>query len=80
MHRCLDRVMVAFCLMFLQRPEFCPMHHLTDDMIDQLPTEIRSRGVDVGTAIILEAGDGKVLLSRRASHLRTFPGVWVPPG
>ena len=22
----------------------------------------------------------KVLLTRRAQHMRTFPGVWVPPG
>ena len=40
----------------------------------------RDRGVDVGCALILESSDGRVLLTRRAAHLRTFPGIWVPPG
>ena len=30
--------------------------------------------------VILETRDSQVLLTRRASHMRTFPGVWVPPG
>ncbi|GFN82464.1 hypothetical protein PoB_000897000 [Plakobranchus ocellatus] len=45
----------------------------------QLSKEIASRGVDVGAAIILESWDGFVLLTRRASHLNIFPGLWVPP-
>ena len=27
-----------------------------------------------------EAGCTRVLLTRRARHMRTFPGAWVPPG
>ena len=45
-----------------------------------LPPEISNRGIDCGAAIILESGDGQVLLTRRGNHLRTFPGIWVPPG
>ena len=47
---------------------------------EELPSETASRGIDVGCAVILESGDGKILLTRRATHLRTFPNVWVPPG
>ena len=39
-----------------------------------------NRGIDVGAAVILESGDGKILLTRRGDHLHTFPGIWVPPG
>ena len=53
---------------------------MTDDQKVQLPKETSERGVDVGAAMILESCDGKVLLIRRAAHLRTFPGIWVPPG
>merc|ERR1711992_163539 len=61
-------------------PGFCPANHLTPETISSLPPEIRDRGVDVGASMLLESSDGKILLSRRALHLRTFPGLWVPPG
>lgn len=64
----------------LVRPSFCPIHSLTSAVIDQLPQETLERGIDSGCSIILESCDGKVLLIRRASHLRTFPGIWTPPG
>ena len=53
---------------------------MSDADIERLPREIQERGVDVGAAVILETADGKILLTRRAHHLRTFPGIWVPPG
>lgn len=31
-------------------------------------------------AVLLEAACGHVLLTRRATTLRHFPNVWVPPG
>ena len=64
----------------LQRPAFCPIHHLTPSLTPQLSESTRDRGVDVGCALILESCDGRILLTRRAAHLRTFPGIWVPPG
>lgn len=63
-----------------QRPSFCPIHNLHPDEVLQLPQAIRSRGIDVGAVTLLESCDGNVLLTRRASHLSIFPGVWVPPG
>lgn len=45
-----------------------------------MPEVTLSRGINVGCAVIVESGDGKVLLTRRAPHLHTFPNVWVPPG
>ena len=29
---------------------------------------------------LLETTDRQLLLTRRGRHMRTFPGVWVPPG
>ena len=49
-------------------------------MVANLPEDIVSRGVDVGAAVVLESCDGSILLTRRARHLRIFPGLWVPPG
>lgn len=47
---------------------------------EKLPDTTVSRGIDVGAAVILESGDGKIFLTRRADNLNTFPGIWVPPG
>ena len=64
----------------MQRPAFCPIHCLTPSLTSQLSEATRDRGIDVGCALILESSDGQILLTRRAAHLRTFPGIWVPPG
>ena len=63
-----------------QRPSFCPIHHLTKAQIARLPDDVRNRGIDIGAVTLVESADGKVLLIRRAANLRTFPGIWVPPG
>ena len=49
-------------------------------MTEGLPEVTLTRGIDVGAAVILESGDGKIFLTRRGDHLHTFPGIWVPPG
>lgn len=64
----------------IKHPPFCPLHHLSPSDLDLLPDDILNRGIDVGAAVILESSDNKILLTRRAKHLRTFPGIWVPPG
>ncbi|MPC14856.1 Nucleoside diphosphate-linked moiety X motif 17 [Portunus trituberculatus] len=56
----------------------CP--HLDKKGRDDLPAEIKTRGVDVGVAVLLESSDHRLLLTHRAGHMRTFPGIWVPPG
>jgi len=64
----------------LTHPSFCPVHHLTPADTALLPASVAGRGVDVGVVTVLESLDERVLLTRRAKHMRTFPGVWVPPG
>uniref|UniRef100_H2Y3B4 m7GpppN-mRNA hydrolase NUDT17 n=1 Tax=Ciona intestinalis TaxID=7719 RepID=H2Y3B4_CIOIN len=64
----------------LKRPSFCPFRCLPKNMASEIPQEIKCQGVDVGVALLLESMDHKVLLTRRSQHMRTFPGVWVPPG
>jgi hypothetical protein len=66
--------------LLFQHPPFCPIHQMTDENKSGLPPDIFSRGIDCGAAVILESGDGQVFLTRRGDHLRTFPGIWVPPG
>ena len=63
-----------------QSPTFCPFRHITAAQLSEVPPPTLARGVDVGCAVLLESADGRVLLVRRAAHLRTFPGIWVPPG
>ncbi|KAG0726384.1 Nucleoside diphosphate-linked moiety X motif 17 [Chionoecetes opilio] len=61
-------------------PPFCPVQHLGEDGAGSLPPDIAMRGVDVGVAVLLESSDRRLLLTRRAGHMRTFPSIWVPPG
>jgi len=64
----------------LTHPPFCPIHCMTQKQALDLPKDIFERGVDVGVVVILETSDKNILLTRRAKHMRTFPGIWVPPG
>lgn len=56
----------------------CPVYKMTDKT--SLSIESRDKGVGMGVAILLTTSDQCVLVTRRAPHMRTFPGVWVPPG
>ncbi|XP_071549467.1 nucleoside diphosphate-linked moiety X motif 17-like isoform X2 [Panulirus ornatus] len=64
----------------VMHPPFCPIHHLDKEGSEALPEDIKTRGVDVGVAVLLESSDKRLLLTRRPAHMRTFPGTWVPPG
>ncbi|XP_028834841.1 m7GpppN-mRNA hydrolase NUDT17 [Denticeps clupeoides] len=64
----------------LKRAPFCPFKHLSSGEAASLPAEVRSRGVDVGVAVLLQSSDQRLLLTRRAASLRIFPNLWVPPG
>ena len=64
----------------LTHPPFCPAFCLTPCQSKALPEETVNRGVDVGVVVLLETADTRLLLTRRAAHMRTFPGTWVPPG
>ncbi|XP_068031089.1 nucleoside diphosphate-linked moiety X motif 17 isoform X2 [Anomalospiza imberbis] len=61
---------------FGQRPPFCPAK-----LGGATLGERRGQpGVAAAVAVLLEAACGHVLLTRRATSLRHFPNVWVPPG
>ncbi|NXP09520.1 NUD17 protein, partial [Thinocorus orbignyianus] len=64
----------------LKRPSFCPAKRLGEQAAGVVPAELRGRGVAAGVAVLLRASTGRVLLTRRAPTLSTFPGLWVPPG
>ena len=58
----------------------CPMRHLTENQKSKIPQNILDRNIGAAVSILLESSDKKVLLTRRPSHMRTFPNIWVPPG
>ncbi|XP_074385300.1 nucleoside diphosphate-linked moiety X motif 17 isoform X2 [Zonotrichia albicollis] len=60
----------------LKRPPFCPAKLGGDTPGDRGG----HAGVTAAVAVLLEATCGHVLLTRRATTLRHFPNVWVPPG
>ncbi|XP_038078066.1 nucleoside diphosphate-linked moiety X motif 17-like [Patiria miniata] len=64
----------------MKHPPFCPLHNLQSDQAADIPESTLHRGIDVGVATLLWSSDRKLLLTRRAANLKTFPGVWVPPG
>ncbi|XP_070541749.1 nucleoside diphosphate-linked moiety X motif 17-like [Ptychodera flava] len=64
----------------LKRPSFCPIHCINQEDVQSISDDILQRGVDVGVVTLLKSRDRRVLLTRRAKHLRIFPGIWVPPG
>lgn len=65
----------------LRRPPFCPIKSLLEEPgFDDLPDDIKTRGIHVGAAVLLESSDKSVFITRRAKTMRTFPRVWVPPG
>lgn len=64
----------------LKRAPFCPIKYLSHSEAASLPPDTLNRGVDVGVAVLLQSANHRLLLTRRASSLRIFPNVWVPPG
>lgn len=58
----------------LRHPPMCPLRHFKPD------ETVNDSGVRIGVVAVLESSDNRVLITRRAAHMRTFPGVWVPPG
>lgn len=64
----------------LRHPSFCPVLALSPAACSNLPLHTLSRGINLGVVALLESADQHILITRRAAHMRTFPGVWVPPG
>lgn len=62
----------------LRHASECPVYKMTNTAA--LSQETKDKGVAIGVAVLLTSLDQCVLVTRRAPHMRTFPGVWVPPG
>lgn len=62
----------------LRHASECPVYKMTNKAT--LSQETKDKGVGIGVAVLLASLDQCVLVTRRAPHMRTFPGVWVPPG
>ena len=56
----------------------CPVYKMINKAT--LTQENKDKGVGIGVAVLLTSSDNCVLVTRRSPHMRTFPGVWVPPG
>ncbi|CAF1193352.1 unnamed protein product [Adineta ricciae] len=63
-----------------RRPPYCPFTNLyfqnNSSTIPVKPSNV----IVVGVVILFECHDNRVLLTRRASHMRTYPSCWVCPG
>ncbi|KAK3909370.1 Nucleoside diphosphate-linked moiety X motif 17 [Frankliniella fusca] len=65
----------------LEHAPHCPVRHLSDQERSSLATsQVSEKSVAVAVAVLLESSDGKVLMTQRAQHMRSFPRAWVPPG
>ncbi|PAA86916.1 hypothetical protein BOX15_Mlig010689g2, partial [Macrostomum lignano] len=71
----------------LHRPADCPVAKIAEGVGLQPPaqpdaadTRRRFTRVAAAAAILLESGDGRLLLTRRPAGMSAFPEVWVPPG
>jgi hypothetical protein len=64
----------------LRHFELCPANQMSEQQRAAIPESVKIRNIGVAVAVLLETFDGSILLTRRASHMRTFPNIWVPPG
>ncbi|XP_046398239.1 nucleoside diphosphate-linked moiety X motif 17-like [Ischnura elegans] len=64
----------------LQHSEECPFANICERDAALVRQDEIERGVAVGVSVVLESSDNRILMTRRASHLRTYPNAWVPPG
>lgn len=59
----------------------CPVYKFSNSTKNPYcPTDLCDKGIGIGVVVLLTSSDQHVLVTRRAPHMRTFPGVWVPPG
>ncbi|CAF1220292.1 unnamed protein product [Adineta ricciae] len=63
-----------------RRPPYCPFTNLYFQNNSSIISVNPSNAIMVGVVILFECHDSRVLLTRRASHMRTYPSCWVCPG
>ena len=64
----------------IRRAAFCPFKNFTPEQVGKLSPRTNQRGINVAVAVLLESRDNFVLITKRSMKMRTFPGIWVPPG
>ncbi|UJR13861.1 hypothetical protein I4U23_000869 [Adineta vaga] len=63
--------------LLFRRPSYCPFTNLhLQNKSSSIPVN-PSNNIAVGVVILFESHDHYVLLTRRASHMRTFPSCWL---
>jgi len=68
------------CFIIDKRPSYCPFTNLHFQNNSSIIPDNPLNSIAVGVVILFECHDHCVLLTRRASHMRTFPSCWVCPG
>jgi len=65
----------------LKHPPFCPVRrHSNSQEAPPVGDGNSHSGIVAAVSVLLLSREGDVLMTRRAPHMRTFPGIWVPPG
>uniref|UniRef100_A0A7S0I2Q1 Nudix hydrolase domain-containing protein n=1 Tax=Hanusia phi TaxID=3032 RepID=A0A7S0I2Q1_9CRYP len=67
----------SFCTV-LQHAKPCPASLVDDGVLECLCKE--SESIRVAVSVMLEDSARRILLTRRSSSMRTYPGAWVLPG
>ncbi|CAF1006867.1 unnamed protein product [Rotaria sp. Silwood1] len=63
-----------------RRPSYCPFTTLHLQNNSSTIPDNPSNSIAVGIVVLFETHDHHILITRRASHMRTFPSCWVCPG
>ncbi|CAF3929495.1 unnamed protein product [Rotaria sp. Silwood2] len=63
-----------------RRPSYCPFTNLHLQNNSSIIPDNPSNSIAIGIVVLFETHDHRVLITRRASHMRTFPSCWVCPG
>ncbi|CAF4084414.1 unnamed protein product [Rotaria magnacalcarata] len=67
-------------IILFRRPSYCPFTNLhLQNNSSNIPNN-PSNSIAIGVVVLFESHDHRVLITRRASHLRTYPSCWVCPG
>ncbi|KAL0271152.1 UNVERIFIED_CONTAM: hypothetical protein PYX00_008340 [Menopon gallinae] len=70
-------------LLFKHSPE-CPIKIQSQLEIkseeDDIKPEKKEQGIPVAVSVLVESSDRHILLTKRPSHMRSSPNVWVSPG
>ncbi|CAF3666405.1 unnamed protein product [Adineta steineri] len=67
-------------VILFRRPTYCPFTNLHFQNNSSSIPDNPLNSIAVGVVILFESHDHRVLLTRRASHMRTYPSCWVCPG